>query len=154
MDWIGDRLAQLIEEGKRALSKEIVIIAETEEDEEDDGSGQWIEDEESPIPSSSSGSFRKSHHPRDSAIASPPPQYSSPRRTPRTPNNSCFDPISRPGSTYSSPRNRARADSVDSLGSILSSPHHEDGSAWQSSELREAMERARQSYLQRGQMAS
>ncbi|EKM50088.1 uncharacterized protein PHACADRAFT_264614 [Phanerochaete carnosa HHB-10118-sp] len=154
MDWIGDKLAQLIEEGKRALGKEIVITAEAEEDEEDDGSGQWVEDDEGPIPSPSSGSFCKSHRPCDIAIVSPPPQYSSPWRTPRSPNSGRFDTISRPDSTYSSPRNRARADSVDSLGSILSSQHQEDGSAWQSPEMREAMERARQSYLQRGQMAS
>lgn len=155
MDWIGDRLAKLIEEGKRALGKEIVVAAETEEDQEDDGSGQWIE-EDGPIPSSSSASFRKSRgrRPTDISIASPPPQYITPQHTPRTPNRNRFDSVSRPSSTFSSPNNRARAGSVDSASSILNSSYHEDESAWQSPEIREAMERARQSFLQRRQMAS
>lgn len=44
MDWIGDKLAQLIEEGKRALGKEIVVMSDAQEDEVDDGSGNWIEE--------------------------------------------------------------------------------------------------------------
>ena len=46
MDWIGDRLAKLIEDGKRALGSEVVISSEDPEDEVDDGMGDWIEDEE------------------------------------------------------------------------------------------------------------
>lgn len=156
MDWIGDKLAQLIEEGKRALGKEIVVTAEAKEDEEDDGSGQWVEDEGGPLSSSSSGSFHKSHsrRPRAISVASPPPQYSSPQHTPRTPGSHRFDPLSRPSSHHSSPRGRVRAGSVDSAGSVLAAPRHEDESAWQSAEMREAMERARQAYLQRRQMAA
>ena len=45
MDWLGDRLSQLIEEGKRALGTEIVVSSEVPEDEVDDGNGDWIEDE-------------------------------------------------------------------------------------------------------------
>ncbi|GJE93236.1 hypothetical protein PsYK624_093950 [Phanerochaete sordida] len=156
MDWIGDRLAKLIEEGKRALGKEIVVAAETEEDQEDDGSGQWVEDEDHLMASSSSGSISKSRgrRPRAVSIASPPPQYTSPQHTPRTPNKNRFDPISRPSSTYSSPRGRGRADSVDSAASGLAGSQHDDSAAFMSPEIREAMERARQSYLQRRQMAS
>jgi hypothetical protein len=46
MDWIGDKLAQLIEEGKRALGREIVVMSEAQEDEVDDGSGNWIEEDD------------------------------------------------------------------------------------------------------------
>jgi len=47
MDWIGDRLSELIEEGKRALSTEVVVMSEAKEDEVDDGSGDW--EEEQPV---------------------------------------------------------------------------------------------------------
>ena len=32
MDWMGSQLAKLIEEGKRALSKEVVVMSERKED--------------------------------------------------------------------------------------------------------------------------
>lgn len=41
MDWIGDRISQLIEEGKKALGKEVVVMSDSKEDEVDDGSGLW-----------------------------------------------------------------------------------------------------------------
>ncbi|KAH9992435.1 hypothetical protein BJV77DRAFT_1002420 [Russula vinacea] len=44
MDWMGGRLAQLIEDGKKALGKEIVVMSEVQEDEEDDGNGNWEEE--------------------------------------------------------------------------------------------------------------
>ncbi|KAI0676018.1 hypothetical protein C8Q78DRAFT_1007677 [Trametes maxima] len=52
MSWIGDRLAQLIAEGQKALGKEVVIMSEDKADEVDDGSGAWVEEDE-PVPSSS-----------------------------------------------------------------------------------------------------
>jgi hypothetical protein len=151
MDWIGDRLSRLIEEGKRALGKEIVVMSESKEDEEDDGSGQWIE-EDGQLPSSSSGTFRhsRSKRPRSITVSSPPPQYTSKQTTPRTPQTGRFE--SQPGSAVSSPGRRSRAGSVESARSWTTT-HHEDESAWQSPDLREAMERARQSYLQRKQMS-
>lgn len=153
MDWIGDRLSQLIEEGKKALGKEIVVMSETKEDEEDDGSGQWVEDDDMLMASSSSGSFRKgrSKRPRSSTVSSSPPRYASPQTTPRTPQKNRFDPYSsgRRGSVsaVSSPGRPSRNGSVDSARSFV--PAKEDESAWESAELRESMEKARQLYLQR-----
>lgn len=46
MDWIGGKLSALIEEGKRALGREIVVMSDSKEDEVDDGSGNWIEEDE------------------------------------------------------------------------------------------------------------
>ena len=45
MDWMGDRLAQLIAEGQKALGKEVVVMSEDQADEVDDGSGAWVEEE-------------------------------------------------------------------------------------------------------------
>ena len=44
MDWLGDKLSMLIEQGKRALNTEIVVMSDAKEDEVDDGSGAWEED--------------------------------------------------------------------------------------------------------------
>ncbi|KAG6809147.1 hypothetical protein H0H93_016069, partial [Arthromyces matolae] len=46
MDWLGDKLSQLIEQGKRALNREVVVMSDSKEDEEDDGSGGWEEEED------------------------------------------------------------------------------------------------------------
>ncbi|KIP03430.1 hypothetical protein PHLGIDRAFT_37433 [Phlebiopsis gigantea 11061_1 CR5-6] len=152
MDWMGDRLAQLIEEGKKALGKEIVVMSETKEDEEDDGSGQWEDD--MPVASSSSASFHKSRSQRrrSSSVSSPPLGYLSPQNLPHTPQKNRFDPYSRPSSAFGSPGNRSRRDSVDSARSFA--PIKEDESTWESAELRESMEKARQAYLQRKQQMS
>lgn len=53
MSWMGDRLAQLISEGQKALGKEVVIMSEDQADEVDDGSGAWVEDDEREEPRSS-----------------------------------------------------------------------------------------------------
>ncbi|KAJ3770758.1 hypothetical protein FB446DRAFT_742941 [Lentinula raphanica] len=45
IDSLGSKLSFLIEQGKRALGREIVVMSEVEEDEVDDGSGAWVEDE-------------------------------------------------------------------------------------------------------------
>ncbi|KAI8968088.1 hypothetical protein BD414DRAFT_541449 [Trametes punicea] len=59
MTWIGDRLAQLIAEGQKALGREVVIMSEDKEDEVDDGSGAWVEDDDDePVPGSSIGFTR------------------------------------------------------------------------------------------------
>ena len=57
---MGDRLAQLIAEGQRALGKEIVVMSEAKEDEEDDGMDVWVEDDDASAVGSASGSRRKS----------------------------------------------------------------------------------------------
>jgi len=44
MDWIGDKLSELIEQGKKALNREVVVMSDAQEDEVDDGSGAWEEE--------------------------------------------------------------------------------------------------------------
>jgi len=148
MDWMGDRLARLIEDGKKALGKEVVVMSEAQEDEEDDGSGDW-EEEANPGTSSAraslSGSIRrkdKSQVPGLISYASPfisLPPTASPRRqqfsTVHTSHPSAALPI--PGRS-----SHSHSASVDT--------HHSfdgDESLWQSPELRESMERARAAYL-------
>jgi hypothetical protein len=149
MDWMGDRLSRLIEDGKKALGKEVVVMSEAQEDEEDDGSGNW-EEEANPGTSSGrasrSGSIRrkdKSQAPGFTSHVSPlisPPPTASPRRqqfsTVLSSHSSSALPI--PGrSTHSA--------SVDTVRS-----HHSfrgDEAQWQSPELQESMERARAAYL-------
>ncbi|KAF8966240.1 hypothetical protein BDZ97DRAFT_1808380 [Flammula alnicola] len=46
MDWIGDKLSMLIEQGKRALNTEVVVMSDAKEDEVDDGTGSWEEDDD------------------------------------------------------------------------------------------------------------
>ena len=73
MDWMGGRLAQLIEDGKKALGKEIVVMSEAQEDEEDDGNGNWEEeaDPDASIlePSRSSPVRRRGRHVPDAATS-------------------------------------------------------------------------------------
>ena len=54
MDSMSQRLAMLIEEGQRALGREVVILSEAQEDEVDDGSDQWVEEEPAATTTSSS----------------------------------------------------------------------------------------------------
>ena len=141
MDWMGGRLARLIEDGKKALGKEVVVMSEAQEDEEDDGSGNW-EEEANPGTSSGrasrSGSVRRKDKSHATGFASPP-RTASPRRQQfptLTSHSSSALPI--PGrSTHST--------SVDTVQSYHS--FRGDESQWQSPELRESMERARAAYL-------
>lgn len=167
MDWIGDRLTRLIQEGQKALGREIVVMSDAKEDEVDDGSDAW--EEERPVPPAagpsisrrgSVRSLRRTHKPRDIPL---PPSYSPYPMSPpssASPRKRQFEPDSvhhSPGrsthggpSAPSTPRRIARGTSVesDTLPPIASS-FKEDESAWQSPELRESMERARARYLQR-----
>ena len=135
MDWMGDRLARLIEDGKKALGKEVVVMSEAQEDEEDDGSGNW-EEEANPGTSSGrasrSGSMRRKDRSQAlgftsyvSPLSSPPPTLSPRRQQFSTVHSSSALPI--PGRSSHSFRG--------------------DEPQWQSPELRESMERARVAYL-------
>ncbi|KAI1796709.1 hypothetical protein LXA43DRAFT_969758 [Ganoderma leucocontextum] len=124
MSWMGDRLAQLIAEGQKALGKEVVIMSEDQADEVDDGSGAWVEDDE---PNAARSSRR---------IDGSLPSYSpgSPRLNPRaSPTRGRFD----------------RAASVESDARSVASSFREDDSAWATQEMRESMERARTLYIQK-----
>jgi len=144
MDWMGGRLAQLIEDGKRALGKEVVVMSEVQDDEEDDGNGDWEEEGDPDAPNgdaSPSGTVRRRrrHQPRGTASSSylsPPPQFSTAHLS-----HSC--------SAIPIPGRSAPDHSADVM--RLSSSFHEDESHFQSLELRESMERARAAYLRNRQ---
>lgn len=141
MDWMSDRLARLIEEGKRALGTEVVVMSESQEDEIDDGSGDWVEDD-AHLSASMSRSFRKSKtRSRNPLPSSSPPSYSSPQTSPRK------DRFAIP-----SIQSRNRGLSVDSEHSFVSSIHEHEA-AWETPELRESMERARAMYRERHRMS-
>lgn len=148
MDWMSDRLNRLIEEGKRALGKEIVVMSETQEDEVDDGSGAWIEDELLPT-SSSTGSMRRGRtRPRHAPLPSFSPATASPQLSPR---KKRFD-VSYSRQVTESPRRPGRGISVESdARSFVTTSHREDEEDLISAEAQEAMERARMLYRQRQQ---
>jgi len=147
MDWMGDRLARLIEDGKKALGKEVVVISEAQEDEEDDGSGNW--EEEAGLGTSSgrasrSGFIRRKDWSQGSGFTS----YASPLLSPPPTTSLRRQQFSTMPSTHSSsalpiPNRSTHTTSTDTVHSF-----REDESQWQSPELREGMERARTAYLQ------
>ncbi|KAF9447269.1 hypothetical protein P691DRAFT_793636 [Macrolepiota fuliginosa MF-IS2] len=129
MDWIQDKLAQLIEEGKRALNREVVVMSDAKEDEVDDGSGAW-EEEEVQRPVSRNSSLRRgaAKRPRGNTYTAPGVssyQPTTPRKVPHA--------HSRGFSSESVTRDMLR----------------EDDNTWQSPELRESMQKARESILAR-----
>jgi hypothetical protein len=132
MDWIGDKLAMLIEEGKRALQSEVVVMSDAQEDEVDDGTGLW--EEEQPRPSLSRSSSIKRAGSKRSAAPSLPIPSASPRR-------GGFDVPSSVSSTSDTPR-RSHSRGI-SYESALPSSLKEEPGAWASPELRESMEKAR-----------
>ena len=169
MDWIGDKLSMLIEQGKRALGTEVVVMSDAKEDEVDDGSGGWEEeDNDQPRTRSRSGSVKHSTK-RPRSILPPSfttpmshPSSSSPDSAP-TNSNFSFAPSSAPGSTnYITPRKiHSRGISYESgvglgldsalrNGALITSPSFmEDSSSWESPEVRESMERARSRYFEK-----
>ncbi|PSR80360.1 hypothetical protein PHLCEN_2v6745 [Hermanssonia centrifuga] len=157
MDWMGDQLAKLIEQGKRALGSEIVVMSEAKEDAVDNGLGDWVEEDNNRMSASTSGSLRSRRRMRPSNIGihSPPPTYASPKTTPITKsfNIHSRESSSTPLSVPNSPKRSGRRMSVSSGHSFVSQTIREDEATLEP-ELREAMERARQTYLQRKQQAS
>ncbi|KAG6374789.1 hypothetical protein JVT61DRAFT_4167 [Boletus reticuloceps] len=166
MDWIGDRLTRLIQEGQKALGREIVVMSDAKEDEVDDGSDAWEEEQDSqPVPSvagpsisrrGSVRSLRRTHKPRDIPLPpsytpcpTSPPSSASPRKR-RFESDSVHLSPGRSTAVSSTSRLSARGTSVesDAFAPIVSS-FKEDESVWQSPELRESMERARARHLQR-----
>ena len=146
---MGGRLAQLIEDGKKALGKEIVVMSEAQEDEEDDGNGSW-EEEADPNASirgpSRSGSVRRRgrHVPGTASSAS----HLSPPTSPRRQQFSTAH-LSHSCSAIPVPARAAQVHSADST--RLCSSFREDEPDWQSPELRMNMERARASYFRNRQ---
>ena len=151
MDWMGGRLAQLIDDGQKALGKEVVVMSEVQEDEVDDGNGNWEEEADADIPLSgaerSVSVRRRGRHRTPGAAPStsyflPPP--ASPRRQPFSTAH-----LSQSCSAIPIPGRGPHDYSTDATG--LSSSFREDESHWQSPELRESMEYARAAYLRNRQ---
>ncbi|KAI0741979.1 hypothetical protein C8Q80DRAFT_1221792 [Daedaleopsis nitida] len=125
MSWIGDRLAQLIAEGQKALGKEVVVMSEDQADEVDDGSGAWVEDESAPD-ERTAGSSRRT------GFGLPPYSPHTPQRS-GSPTKSRF----------------ARGASVDSDSRSIAGSFREEEGAWDSPEMRVSMERARMLHRQK-----
>ncbi|KAJ6609252.1 hypothetical protein B0H10DRAFT_2065210 [Mycena sp. CBHHK59/15] len=155
MDWIGDQLSMLIQEGQKALGREIVVKSEAREDEVDDGSGVWEEDErgydeEFGGPSSYKNSLSRScspqqrKRPRNLTLA--PPSYAS-RPPSSSPRASRFDFMST--SLPSSVGTRWRPDGPGSTRDMSADSElgrnaaREDEQTWESPELKESMAKAR-----------
>jgi hypothetical protein len=139
MDWIGDKLTMLIQEGKKALGREVVVMSDAQEDEVDDGMGTW-EEEAPPTAISRTGSLRRAKRSHNIGVPAPhsypsPPLTSSPVFSHSQPSSySAWIPITPPRTT--------RGVSVDSHSSF-----REDEGAWESPELRESMEKARARFV-------
>lgn len=141
MDWIGDRISKLIEEGKKALGTEVVVMSDAKEDEVDDGSGAWEEDE---LDDRSIRSSRRKRvrTPRNIGM---PPSY-SPQRSQSSPTSPGFSPSRsqfRLSSTFPAPSTEHESPTIPSA------LWKESESDWQSSEMKASMEKARQLYLSR-----
>ena len=176
MDWIGDKLAMLIEQGKRALNAEVVVMSDAKEDEVDDGMGAWEEEDNgvhATRPRSRSvrhaGSVRRpraldlrSASPRKAAFDHTNAHASG--STSASPYVSHFAPSSAP--VYATPmKTHNRGVSVESgmpsssslyghfPGSYSSTSVNdigtEDPAGWESPELKESMEKARARLLAR-----
>lgn len=163
MDWIGDKLAKLIEEGKRALGKEVVVMSDAKEDEVDDGDAGWQEEDDLNMPGPSTGSHRSRSRPASLAAARMSPSLSHfghvPETSPRTKRfraNGNGTPGSFtngggwPTSVPNTPPNFARGASMESdQNTPLDTNTMEASNEWQSPEIRESMEKARAAFLHR-----
>jgi len=149
MDWIGDRISQLVEEGKKALGTEVVVMSDSKEDEVDDGSGLWEDSDGGNLGSSTSSRYGRR-------------SLSSPRKRvrPSFPDNPIpgglgESPSSRPPA-YTSPTTSTfpGSESLSASPSMITGWTREAEGDWQSEEVKASMERARATYMakKRGQV--
>ncbi|KAF9068100.1 hypothetical protein BDP27DRAFT_1327936 [Rhodocollybia butyracea] len=134
MDWIGHKLSSLIEEGKKALGREVVVSYEAKEDEVDDGGGEWMDEEFGVMGNRTRGRSIAASHPRSGSASRRPAIR-------RTGAGLAINPSpygTAPSASSASPRR----DLFNVSPQKQVSPH-ESSSSWQSQELRESMERAR-----------
>jgi len=158
MDWIGDKISQLIDEGKKALGKEVVVMSDSKEDEVDDGSGLWEDSDEEGFgsPTSSRYGRRSLSSPRRKRVrpsfphhtipgglgetsSSRPPAYTSPTRPTFPVSPSSVPPLAEPFSA--------------SVSTVTGWMRETEGD-WESDEVKASMERARAIYMakRRGQV--
>ncbi|THU91949.1 hypothetical protein K435DRAFT_862947 [Dendrothele bispora CBS 962.96] len=65
MDWIGNKLSFLIEEGKKALGREVVVMSESREDEDGGEREGWVDEDEHGFDGDDGGSvYSRSESPR------------------------------------------------------------------------------------------
>ena len=164
MDWIGDKLSMLIQQGKKALGSQVVVMSDVKEDEVDDGSAAWEEEAEvENAPSlSRSGSVRHAKRPRGLNIG---PASASAAHT-QTSGSASFgfgglpSSISAPSTAhsiygFSGPTFLSQQQSQPSslpTSHSMTSLHHvstEDPASFESPELRQSMERARERLMAR-----
>jgi len=155
MDWIGDQLSILIQEGQKALGREIVIKSDAREDEVDDGCGVWEEeeggyDQEFGGPFSYQNSLSRSSSPRQQKrprnLTLAPPSYAS-RPSSASPRATRFEFTS---ASLPSSATRWRSDAPgNTRGKSTESLHsgREEEETYESAELRESMRRARERLL-------
>ncbi|KAJ7455377.1 hypothetical protein B0H11DRAFT_2067860 [Mycena galericulata] len=150
MDWMGEQLSMLIQEGQKALGREIVVQSDAREDEVDDGCGVWEEeegghDQEFGGPSSYRNSHSRSSSPRQRKrprnLTLAPPSYAS-RPSSASPRATRFEFTS--SSLPSSAGTRWRSDAPGRGMSAESElGKREEEQTWESPELKESMARAR-----------
>ena len=159
---IGDKLGMLIEQGKRALNSHVVVSSDAMEDEVDDGSDAWEEENDmgrsSPRQSRSrSGSVRHCKRPKTLNLG--PGQSTHLHHTLHALSSSSprFEDFKFP-MTSSAPNTSFISGGLSSGYSALPASHSttslnnisiEDPSTFESRELRESMERARQRLMAR-----
>ncbi len=149
MDWIGDKLSMLIEQGKKALNAQVVVMSDAKEDEVDDGSGMW-EEEEAPS-RSRSGSVRHAKRPKALNLGSGPTStytLSSPRG-PSTFPSSISVPTTHSYSSFGPDSDTTRLLPTSHSTTSLQNLNAEDPASFESPELRESMERARSRMMAR-----
>jgi hypothetical protein len=139
MDWIGGRISKLIEEGKKALGSEVVVMSDAKEDEVDDGSDAWEEEDQS------TGRFSPHKKPRPQQLGFPP-SYSPHRGLSSPPSPAVVVPSWRPNISTSLYIARSPSVESESLNQVQGN-WKENESDWRSSEIRESMEKARAMYL-------
>ena len=159
MDWIGGKLSMLIEQGKKALGSQVVVMSDAKEDEVDDGSAAWEEEESLRVSRSPSrsGSVRHAKRPRGLVVG---PASASTTHI-QTSGSPSFGFGGLPSSTsapstahsiygFSGPtfisQQQSQPTSLPTSHS-MTSLHHistEDPASFESPELRQSMERARE----------
>ena len=148
MDWIGDRISLLIEEGKKALGKEVVVMSDAKEDEVDDGSGLWEDSDGGELgsPTSSRYGRRSLSSPRRKRARSSLSGGLGETSPSKPPAYGLSTTPTFPGSPNSI-RSLAEPLSASATATTTAGWTRESEGDWQSEELRESMERARAIYM-------
>jgi len=142
MDWIGDRIAKLIEEGKKALGQEVVVMSEAKEDEVDDGSGAWEEEQDN-----HTGHLARHKQTRSRQLGSPSfhPSHALPSTSSPVRPSLRTSVLPGPSSSFT-----IRSPSIESESPTINTGSWKESEGdWESLEIKESMEKARAMYLSR-----